>query len=87
MTNQLMSIREAGQCLGYTGKSSGKTTIYKHCNEGRLVKVKIGGRSFVTTQSVAYLICTSTVTPTGRALAECDEDDSTLDEAEAEAAQ
>lgn len=61
MNEPLLPIPDAGRFLGYTGKSSGKTTIHKHCNEGRLTKVKIGGRSFVTRASAENLIQRSTV--------------------------
>lgn len=67
MQTQLLSIREAGRALGYSGKTAGKTTMHKHCNEGRLQKIKIGGRSFVTIESVLALVVNSTVTPAGRA--------------------
>ena len=56
MHEPLLPIPDVGRLLGYTGKSSGKTTIHKHCSEGRLTKVKIGGRSFVTRESAERLI-------------------------------
>ena len=59
MHEPLLPIPEAGRLLGYTGKSSGKTTIHKHCKEGRLTKVVIGGRSFVTRESAERLIQSS----------------------------
>lgn len=61
MHEPLLPIPDAGRFLGHTGKSSGKSTIYKHCKEGRLTKVKIGGRSFVTLASAQDLIERSTV--------------------------
>jgi len=61
MEKPLLPIPDAGRFLGYTGKSSGKTTVHKHCKEGRLTKVKIGGRSFVTRESAERLIQASTV--------------------------
>lgn len=61
MEEALLSIRDVGRYLGYTGKSSGKTTIYKHINERRLSKVVIGGRAFVTRQSAEDLIRCSIV--------------------------
>ena len=67
MNEPLLPIPVAGRFLGYTGKSSGKTTIHKHCNEGRLTKVKIGGRSFVTRASAENLIQRSTVATLGEA--------------------
>ena len=83
MDSLLISLKEAGRMLGYTGKSSGKTTMHKHCNEGRLVKVKIGGRSFVTKASVGDLVLSSRVTPLGRAFAKQDEHDRRLEAGEA----
>ena len=56
MNEPLLPIPDVGRYLGYTGKSSGKSSVYKHCNEGRLTKVKIGGRSFVTRESAERLI-------------------------------
>jgi hypothetical protein len=56
MNSPLLPIPDAGRFLGHTGKTSGKTTIHKHCTEGRLTKVKIGGRSFITLGSAEQLI-------------------------------
>ena len=56
MDEPLMPMPNAGRYLGYTGKSSGKTSIYKHCAEGRLTKVRLGRRSFITRESAERLI-------------------------------
>jgi len=56
MIKPLMPLSDAGKFLGYTGKSSGKTTMYKLCKQGHLTKVKIGGRSFVLRESAERLI-------------------------------
>ena len=61
MIQALLPIQDAGRFLGYTGKTSGKTSVYQHCKEGRLSKVKIGGRSFVTRASAEDLIQRSTI--------------------------
>lgn len=56
MYNALMGFAEAGPYLGFTGKSSGKTTLHKLCAAGRLTKVRLGGRSFITRESAESLI-------------------------------
>lgn len=62
MHSPLMNIREAGRHLGYTGKTFGKSSIYKQIGAGKLTKVRLGGRSFVTRDSVEKLILNATET-------------------------
>jgi hypothetical protein len=56
MDNALLPIPAAGALLGYTGRTLGKSSIYKHIREGRLVAIRIGRRTFVTRTSVEELI-------------------------------
>ena len=56
MEKYLLPFPEAGRMLGFTGKSSGKTSIHKLCQQCRLTKVKLGGRSFVTRESAERLV-------------------------------
>ncbi|WP_423141091.1 hypothetical protein ACOYW6_09545 [Parablastomonas sp. CN1-191] len=56
MESALLSIREAGQFLGYRGKTFGKSSVFKFLKQHRLSRVRIGGRSFVTRESLEALI-------------------------------
>ena len=51
-----MSIPEVGEYLGYSGKSRGRSSVYEHITNKRLVKVQILGRTFVTKDSADELI-------------------------------
>lgn len=66
MDSPLLPIPDAGRFLGYTGKSSGKTSIYQHISSKRLTAVRIKGRTFVTRESAERLIQNS-LTSGGRA--------------------
>ncbi|NCP25188.1 MAG: hypothetical protein GW854_13740 [Erythrobacter sp.] len=56
MNSPLMSVREVGKYLGYSGKTAGRSSIFAHLKHKRLRKVKIRGRTFVTKDSADALI-------------------------------
>jgi hypothetical protein len=56
MSSPLLAIPEAGRFLGYTGKTAGKSSVYKHIAEHRLAAVRINRRTFVTRESAERLI-------------------------------
>jgi|TARA_B100000378_G_scaffold233942_1_gene199768 hypothetical protein len=56
MESKLMSIRQTGEYLGYAGKTAGRSSIFGHLQNKRLVKVKIQGRTFITKESADALI-------------------------------
>ncbi len=59
MEPALLGIAAAGRYLGHDGKSSGKTSIHKYLKEGKLDKVRLAGRTFVTRESADRLIAQS----------------------------
>lgn len=56
MEERLLSIPRVGKYLGYGGQTLGRTSVYEHIKCGRLVRVKLQGRTFVTKDSADELI-------------------------------
>jgi hypothetical protein len=61
LQRHLVSIPEAREILG----GIGHTNMYAIINRGEVVKVKLGGRSFITAESLEALVDRLTATATG----------------------